>query len=108
MNLFSAPPELRLIVGLTATAAVAALALMPHRIGLGFAHATAGFPLTYATWRGSKVTEFSVGALVIDVALLLVVAGFWVWRYWAIKRDAGLQENAQDVLSMIRREHERL
>jgi hypothetical protein len=108
MNLYSAPPELRLIVGLTATAAVAAFALMPHRIGLGFAHARAGFPITYATWRGKTVAEFSVGALAIDVALLLVVAGFWVWRYWAVKRYARFREHAQDVLAIIRSEHERL
>ena len=108
MNPFSAPPELRLILGLTATAAVAALALMPRRVGLGLAEATAGFPLTYAAWKGTTVREFSVGPLAVDVTLFLVVAGFWVWRYWAAKREARLREHAEDVLAIIRREYERL
>ena len=106
MNPHSAPPEIRLIVALAATAAVAAWALMPHRMRMGVAHVEAGFPFTYASWRGTTQTEFNVWALSIDVALLLAVAGFWVWRYWTVKRNAELQERSEDFLWAVRKEHE--
>ena len=107
MNPRSAPPEMRMIVALTATAAVAAWALMPHRVRMGVAHVEAGIPFTYASWRGTTPTEFNAWALAVDVALLLVIAGFWVWRYWAVKREAESQERSEFLLWAVRKEHER-
>lgn len=106
MNLRAAPPEIRLIVALTATAVVAACALMPRRSRMGFAEVQAGIPFRYASWRGTSQGEFNVWALTADVALLMAVAGFFIWRYWANKRDAEFRQNSEDVLSVIRLEHE--
>lgn len=106
MKLRSAPPELRLILALTATAAVAACSLMPRRSWMEVAHVEAGVPFRYASWRGTTQTEFSGWALAADVALLAAVAGFWVWRYWAVKREEAFREDSEDVLSSIRLEHE--
>lgn len=87
MNRRSYWPEIRLCLWLAAIAFVAALALSPRSIMIADTLSVAGFPLTYSTWHGTTLAEFIDIALVIDVALLIAVAGFWVWRYIATRRQ---------------------
>ena len=87
-------PEIRLGMWLAVIAFVAALALSPRSIMIGGTLSVAGFPLTYATWQGTELAEFSVSALAIDVSLLLIAAGFWVWRYIAMRRQERAAKNS--------------
>ena len=74
-------PEERLMLMLVVSLLIAAVALSPRRVSVSEGLAAAGFPFTYVRWQGMMTHDFSVVALLADVALPIGFAAFWIWRY---------------------------